>query len=337
MNKPISEEAIRQAIPNSIGGKFFKNLIKTNDVDTAVLNSVIHMNGMFEPDNKDPRSYNELIEHYRFLNDHGREFFFNFDSASVSGDYGIFSFHTSTNWKSLTELKTPLDDAQALEIFKALVKLIYSYSRSAINSKKYHPLLFICKESVYFCCEDNKLTLRLLPLLFDLNTQYAGLPKEIFVEGGDITSDLFMAAYLYLLLKYPNGENFAANEYSKYDVIAERCISPFIQRRYSAEQLLGLLDNPETTVSIPENKPSVGPIVVSSATNGTPVSKKGNSDCEKQRKPLLSFLSRLLNKIIPMRNPVFETAKNVAKNTVNAENVVDMFSTQEGDDQEDNN
>lgn len=335
MNRPISEETIRQALPTSIGGKFFKNSIKENGVDTAVLNSVVLMNGMFDPDNEDPRSYNKLNFLYSFFNTHGQDFFFNFNGATASGDYGIFSFHTSTSWKSLNELANPLDATSALEIFKALVKLIYNYSKCDINAKKYHPLLFICKESVYFRYVENKLEIKLLPLLFDLNSQYAGLPREVFGESGDITSDLFMAAYLYLSLKYPNGEPFADDGHAQYDALAERCLSPFRQRRYSAEQLLSLLDTNASTDTTSTTKVTpVGPIVVSSVDN---FYDENDQDCVEDRKPKFLFLKRLLNKIIPMENPVFETAKTVAKKTVSAEKVADLLSTQEGDDLEDDN
>ncbi len=247
----VTEEDIRQASTTAVGSKFFAERANIGGAPTLVLNTALRMRAdEFRQDYDGTRGYYALEALYQAFGTQVRNYFFNFDRAYSVEDYGVFSFHATEEWQSLRQSKLPLSAEMALDIFRQLVKLLRDYSRCSLNRDGYRPLLFICRDSVYVSFDgDGALQVCLLPMPYDAYTQYAGMPREVFTQQGDVSADLYMAAYLYLQLKYPNGEPFAEDAFAQYDLLAERCLSPFKQRRPSLQELLAQLEEPSDCAS----------------------------------------------------------------------------------------
>lgn len=238
-------EEIRSMQSNPLGCKVVADKTMLGGVSTPVLNAMVVMNkNEFHNDYKGPHGLRTLEEQYKSLSFHCSDCVFPFYQAFGDKEYGVFSFYVSDDWKGLNQLDTPLSSDLALDIFRNLIKLLIKYSNSAVNAKTYNPLLFICLESVYVRLNDEGLVqdMKLLPLPYKTDCEYIGMPRDAYMTKSDVSVDIFMAAYLYLSLKYPNNEPFKEDDYSDYDSLAECCLSLFAQRRPSLDKLAEALD-----------------------------------------------------------------------------------------------
>ena len=320
----ITREFISQSSDTSVGSKFFTAKANVGGAPTQILNSAIRMApAEFKINFEGPRGFYKLEEKYRAFGTQAPSCFFNFDRALAVDDYAVFSFHATNEWCSVAKLTYPISSKIALEIFKELINVINEYNRCALNRQQYFPLLFICKESVFVRFDDKgNPQVRLLPMLYDMQTQYPGLPREIFYEESDITADLYMAAYLYLEMKYAGGEAFFEDSFSKYDVIAERCLSPFKQRRYTLAVLMSqLADSSEIEDTKSNTKPSDDDEVVFYE-----YSDKADSERAEAKGSRLTDIIRGLG---AKKKKIADTITDVH------DKFDDMLSTEKGDEQED--
>ena len=204
-----NEASMHEWPESEIGCKYFTTTVSMGGVSTQVLNYAIRMTREEFEITNNPRSFNHLKETYSILGIHAPNCFFQFANAEAAGEYALFSFRAPNGWTPVSKLASPVSPELALNIFRELVNLIYEYSCCDFNKAQYHPLLCICKESVFVNFnENNKIQIRLLPMLYDVHTYYPGLPREVLCGNGNISSDLYMASYLYLSLRYPNNDSF---------------------------------------------------------------------------------------------------------------------------------
>lgn len=243
----ITEESIRSSKKNALGTQIFELQNSINGIPTLFLNTAIPMSIDEFRENYEcvngNRGFYYYKDFYNLLNAHTRNRFFTFDKAMPVESYAVYSFYTSRKWVSLSQLDQPVSSELALSIFRKLILFLEEYSRSPINANGYKPLLFICRDSVYVELNSDY-TLNdicILPLPYSNTTEYIGMPRDIHNGKADITADIYMAAYLYLELKYSGNEPFNEDEYSEYDQLAERCLSLFAQRRPSLNELFEAL------------------------------------------------------------------------------------------------
>lgn len=236
----IAEEDIRNARTTALGSVTFIKNTAINGIATPRLNVAIPIaEEKFLPTYHEADGFQGLSEYYSLLRHYGYEHFFIFEEALVHGLYGVFSFGMDTDegWQCLADVQEPMGTEQALDIFRHLVQIIKQYSNSKMHVSAYRPMKFICRDSVYFRYDENgELQLRLLPLPCVQPTNYVGMPQAL----NDVAADVYMAAYLYLSLKYPDGAAF--DEDNDVDFLAESCLSLFPQRRPAVHELVAWLD-----------------------------------------------------------------------------------------------
>ena len=167
--------------------------------------------------------------------------FFQLTEMSADGEYAIFGYQISDEWKSLRQLKKEDAAKIANNLFAELINILHKYrNTAALNQNGYTPLLFISADSVYVNTEDeNNLKVHLVPMPYDMTANYAGMPKGIDVGNCDESVDIYMAAYLYLKLLMDANISVDGNELC---TLAERCLSPFAARRPEIEQLIKAFD-----------------------------------------------------------------------------------------------
>lgn len=228
-------EELAQVQRNVLGSKVITRRIVNDGVSALSLNVAVEMSkSQFRPDYEGADGYHALQSFYKNLSIHMPEHFFALSESRAVEDHAVFSFCVSEEWTGLARLEQPISGALALEIFRRLVTALAVYEQCAVNAGGYRPLLFICADSVYVSLDENGelRKLCLLPLPYDPATDYVGMPRQIGTGSG---ADVYMAAYLYLLLKYPEAQPF--DEGSEYDALAERCTSLFVQRRPQLAEL----------------------------------------------------------------------------------------------------
>lgn len=332
----VTEEDIRQSVVTAVGSRLIEKKAEVGGVPTLIFNTAIRMTvEELRPDYEGVNGYAFLDEKYRSLGTHVGEYFFNFEQADTVNDYGVFSFHAAEGWKSLRDAKAPLSSDTALEIFRRLVDFLWEYNNCAYTRKGYRPLLFICRDSVYTKVNSKgELQICMLPMPYDACTQYPGMPREVFERQGDVSADVYMAAYLYLQLKYPDGQPFAEDEYAKYDLLAERCLSPFLQRRPSLEELVTQLATEEkkqapnpAPAPVPKPTPQPSPAGAFSVINPTPMPRP--KPPRKHRRP--AWLESILRK----QRAGVAKMKRAAGKLSDAQDMFDgVLSTTQGDSEE---
>lgn len=179
---------------------------------------------------------------------HNNSFFRLLKSDAVD-EYAVYTFAVGEEWTSLGKITDRISNENALEIFRRIIFILREYADGELCRNGYNPLSFICRDSVFLSFDkDGRVNgVKLLPLLFENDCGYIGMSSLAKDGRADITTDIYMAAYLYLLIKYPSGEAFNKDEYSQFDQLAECCLSVFPQRRLSLDELILCL-------SVGENK-----------------------------------------------------------------------------------
>ncbi len=242
----VTEETIRSGKRTSVGSIVCKHKVIENGVPTLFLHTAIPMTlEQFIPNAAGEGDFSAINKLFSQLATHMKKALFTYQGASSVEEYGVFTFAAPEGWRSLAELPLPLEPQAALDIFSTLLKTIDEYRRCDINDDGYRPLLFICPESVYVMFDkDGKLQdLQLLPMPYDSQAMYEGMPREISHIKPDLSADISMAAYLYLLLKYTKEKPFNEAVFTRCDALAEQCLSPFPHRRPSLEQLLAAVQS----------------------------------------------------------------------------------------------
>ncbi len=250
----ITEEMIRSGRKTALGGIVCTERIVEDSVSTIYLHSAIRMEREdFIEGEKGERNYYRLKTFFTQLETR-MSAVFSFEKASYVEDYGIFTFSAPEGWTCLADLQLPLSGEMSLKIFKSLLEFINTYRQCDMNLGGYKPMLFICPESVYikFDDENNLKEVRLLPMPYDKEVMYSGMPHEVLQKKANLSSDVSMAAYLYLLLKYTNEQSFDETLFTKCDYLAELCLSPFEMRRPSLSRMLTSVDSDEPV----DNKPA---------------------------------------------------------------------------------
>ena len=236
----ITREMIRNGRPTSVGSLVCTQKIVDDGISTLFYHTAIHMcREDFIGGKNDERDFQQLTKFFSLLRDRLSSVF-NFREASYVDDYGVFTFSAQDGWLCLADLPLPLDPALAQDVFMGMLTILDEYRQCDINNNGYRPLLFICRESVYVQLDETGrlAAIRLLPLPYNKRILYAGMPHEVFHKKADISTDIYMAAYLYLSLRFTEEQSFDESEFSLCDCLAERCLSPFTMRRPSLEQLM---------------------------------------------------------------------------------------------------
>ena len=166
--------------------------------------------------------------------------FFRLLKSEGIDEFAVFTFAVGEEWTPLYKIADRISNENALKIFRRLILILREYSNGALCKKGYKPLSFICRESVFVSFDENGRVngVKLLPILSEKDCGYIGMPVDVKDGKADITTDIYMAAYLYLLIKYPNGEAFNEDDYSQFDQLAECCLSVFPQRRIALDELI---------------------------------------------------------------------------------------------------
>ncbi len=241
----ITEEDIRSAADTALGSRMFARKAVIGGAPTQILHVSVKMCMQeFE------QEYQRLQDAYDALNSHMGRWFFHYAGNNALDYDAIYSFYAAEGWQPLRGLMTQLTPADATDILRQLLQMLQEYRHSAINGGGYRPLLFLCADSVYLRRKNSALEVCLLPMPYAADIRYAGMPHEALVGDGDPSSDVAMAAYLYLQMRCASGDPFA--EENPVVRLAERCLSPFLSRRPSLEELLSLLEDP---TAAPVNQP----------------------------------------------------------------------------------
>ncbi|MBE6686480.1 MAG: hypothetical protein E7591_04525 [Ruminococcaceae bacterium] len=243
----ISAEDILNAKKTSLGSlSFLKNYSQAGNTLTRLNSAIVMGADEFKADSRNENGYCGLQEYYELLK-YNFDRCFTYEEACVAGSHAVFSFvyNDTQGWKCLNDAELPINEFDALNIFKELLLIIKEYSQKVqIHNNGYRPMSFICRDSVYIREDINgDKELRLLPLPYNYRSDYAGLPRK----ADDVYTDVYMAAYLFLDLKYPEGRDF--NEADEADALAERCLSPFPQRRMALDELIDRLSQ----ISMPDD------------------------------------------------------------------------------------
>ncbi len=318
----VTEEMIRGGKKTSLGGVVCS---QENDKE-VLLHAAIRMEKKdFLEGGDGVKNLYRLDDVFSGLSVHMRESVFFFKGTSYANDYGAFTFVMSKDWQCLDEASEEQQQQMALEIFVKLLKFIRNYRKCDINNELYRPLLFLCRESVYFRRDksNGKLQIALLPLPCDPQTAYAGIPHEFHTNEADASSDICMAAYLYLLLKFGDDRPFGEGKITQIDRLAERCLSPFILRRPSIEELLAVAASGESEPVAQEEKEDDDiELVVGEEVAFVP--KEAS-----QKKPKTSFLDTVKKKFS-------QNAKAKGNVSKAKDRFDDMFSTEAADAREEN-
>ncbi len=328
----IPEEMIRSGKRTSVGSIVCKHKVIENGVPTLFLHTAIPMTlEQFRPNGAGERDFSVMNEAFSMLDTHMKKALFSYKGASAQGEYGVFTFSAPEGWHSLAEMTLPLKPQVALHIFEAVLKTIEEYRQCDVNDNGYRPLLFICPESVYvtFDPSGNFKDLQLLPMPYDPQAMYEGMPRELGRTQPDISADISMAAYLYLLIKYTADKPFDQAIYAQCDRLAEQCLSPFPQRRPSLEQLLAAVQNGEDTQAVSDKNSGEsaddGYIIISGKDDTTaPVAPTRS---EKPKRSI--FGGKGSKKAAKPKKPKKKSAIVSAIGTVE-----DLFSTQAADEAE---
>ena len=245
----------------------------------------------------------------------------------MSGLYGVFSFGLDTDdgWQCLADVQEPMNTEQALDVFRGLVQIIKQYSSSKMHAAAYRPMKCICRDSVYFRYDENgALQLRLLPLPCVQPTNYVGMPQAL----NDVAADIYMAAYLYLSLKYPDGAAF--DEDNDVDFLAESCLSLFPQRRPALHELVAWLEMYADTEGA-ANLPPIG-----GAAESTPRTTRITDLPEAEEEP--TYLASVKEKWQRFYAGIQARKEQAAQTMDEVQDRFDRrFSTEDGDKAEENN
>ncbi len=251
----ITEEDIRSAADTALGSRMFTRKAVIGGAPTQILHVSVKMCMQeFE------QEYQRLQDAYNALNSHMGRWFFHYAGDSALDYDAIYSFYAAEGWQPLRGLMTQLTPADAADVLRQLLEMLQEYRHSAINGNGYRPLLFLCADSVYLRRKNGAPEICLLPMPYAADTRYAGMPHEAPEGHGDPSSDVAMAAYLYLQMRCANGDPFAGED--PVVQLAERCLSPFLSRRPSAEALLTVLEAPHGAAAGPSDPEDNGWVVV---------------------------------------------------------------------------
>ncbi len=279
--------------------------------------------------------FKALTEFYQNLNVHAASSFATFFGSQGVEEYAVFEFHTPDFWVGLDELDPAEVSCLSLDIFKQLLQLLKEYQDCSINANEYQPLYTICKDSVLLSFnEDNTLKkICLIPVLFDQEVKYAGLPCNPLCGSNQIADDMFMAAYLYLSLKYPNGEPFREDENYKYDCLAEQCLSLFKQRRPSLETVLNALNGVEANTVVVNPAPSLEKVqeTTSKESLGVRIDDREN-DFLNRNKHGASQNGKFQKSVENLKSKTKKGVERFSKKLSRMQGKVDdAFSTEQGD------
>lgn len=241
-NFNVTIEEIKNARANQLGGVCFPMQFQEGPATLTRLNSGVDMTREeFGPQYQGKNGFHALGGYYKMLN-YLSDYFFVYEEKCNANGIAVYSFvyDDTKNWRSLNEYKNPMESGMALAIFKKLLNAIKAYSTSGMIHQDgcYIPLNFICRDSVYIRFDsEGELDMRLLPIPCSHDCDYAGMPR---VSEG-VYTDIYMAAYLYITLKYPDGKEFV--EFDEIDMLAMRFLSPISWcRNMSLDELIGKLN-----------------------------------------------------------------------------------------------
>ncbi len=327
MTEEMLRSMIRSGRRTALDGIVCTQRIIEGGVSTLHLHAAIRMEkDEFAQDGTGDRNLHRLAAMYQQLDTHMGGAMLNFSHSSYVDEYGIFTFTAPEEYRCLADLPMPLEPQAALEIFAALLNILHTYRRCAINKNGYRPLLCICRDSVYLdISPDGQLNgVRLLPLLYDPQTAYEGLPREIFRDKTpDVSADVHMAAYLYLLLKYTDVGPFDPHALTVCDALAEQCLSPFVLRRPPLDQLLHAAQNDQPLSQAEED---------SHLRDDTPAFVVIDEE-EDAVVPIFKGKGRLLDAV---KKKLDDSRQKRQRRTVGEKDRFDLFSTEQADESEDN-